>query len=74
MPDKCEDCNDKWASCGEEGGTKRQWCGPCAKRHGGVLLGKQKMCEDCGGKWANYGEEGGTERRWCARVSNQDMS
>ena len=34
----------KYASYGLKGG-KRQWCGPCAKRHGSVLLVKHKMCE-----------------------------
>ena len=54
----------KRAHYGPKGG-KRQWCGTCAKTHGGVYLGQQKMCVDCKEKRANYGEEGTTERRWC---------
>ena len=43
----CEDCHKKSAHYGLQGNTKRRWCGPCAKRHGGVVyLGTRKMCED----------------------------
>ena len=65
----CEDCNEKWANYGLQGG-KKQWCGSCAKTHGGVLLTTHKMCEDCNEKRANYGEEGGTERIISARLES----
>ena len=45
----CETCGLKHASFGLKGSgsKKRQWCGTCAKEHGGVYLGKRKMCDDC---------------------------
>eukprot|EP01045_Picozoa_sp_COSAG04_P017993 COSAG04_NODE_1632_length_6108_cov_12.275087_4_plen_213_part_00 len=55
----------KRANYGLPDTTQRKWCGTCAKRHGGVLLGKQKMCEDCKGKHANYGLPDTTQRKWC---------
>ena len=48
----------KYAYFGPKGG-KRQWCGTCAKTHGGVYLGQQKMCVGCKEKWASYGPKGG---------------
>ena len=58
MPSYCmgEACagekKEKWANYGLPDTTKRKWCGTCAKKHGGVLLGTRKMCEDCHDKWA----------------------
>eukprot|EP01045_Picozoa_sp_COSAG04_P030902 COSAG04_NODE_5528_length_1581_cov_35.309042_3_plen_90_part_00 len=67
MPNYCKACactgKKKAAHYGLEGG-KREWCGPCAERHGGVYLTKHKMCEDCGGKRAHYGRKGG-KQQWC---------
>ena len=66
MPKKCEDCHQKWASCGLPNTTKRRWCGPCAKHHRGVWIGQQHgLCEDRKDKWANYGRADTTKRRWC---------
>ena len=55
----------KHASYGLKSLRKKEWCGPCAKRHGGIYLGKRKMCEDCHKKSAHYGLQGNTKRRWC---------
>ena len=59
MPSYCkgEACvgKRKQAFFGTKGSGKPQWCGPCAKKHGGVYLGKRQMCEDCHDKWANFG-------------------
>ena len=55
----------KRAHFGLKGG-KRQWCGPCAKRHGGVYLSKQPMCEGCQDRHASYGLPNTTKRKWCA--------
>ena len=67
----CEDCGKKWANYGEQGNTKRKWCGTCAKKHGGVRLGTRQMCEDCKEKEANYGEEGTTRRKWCGTCAKE---
>ena len=57
MPSYCEGegCAEKkkQAFFGIKGSGKPQWCAICAKRHGGVLLGKWQMCEDCHDKWAH---------------------
>ena len=41
----------------------------CAKRHGGVRLGKHQMCEDCHDKHANFGKVGSTKRLWCGECA-----
>ena len=68
MPTYClgEACvgKNKHAHYGKVDSTERTLCGRCAKTHGGVYLGKEKMCEDCKDKHASYGEEGGT-KQWC---------
>ena len=65
----CKDCGKKWANYGEQGNTKRKWCGTCAKKHGGLCLGKPKMCEDCELKQPSYGLEHEQKTRWCARCA-----
>ena len=62
----CETCGKKHASFGLKGlGSKKQWCGPCAKEQAGEteLIGAN-ICETCGKKQAHFGLKGG-KRQWC---------
>ena len=61
----CEGCGKKSANYGLQADKKRRWCGPCAERHGGVLLSKRQMCEDCHVKHASFGVVGNRKRKWC---------
>ena len=56
----CEDCGKKHANYGLKGlGSKRRWCGTCAKEQVGetVPIGKN-MCETCGKKHPHFGLKG----------------
>ena len=59
----------KWAEYGLKDSRKRQWCGDCAKTHGGVYLSQRQMCEDCHDKHAHYGKVGSTKRQWCGECA-----
>ena len=60
------DCGKKHASFGLKGlGSKKQWCGPCAKEQAGEteLIGAN-ICETCGKKQAHFGLKGGKNARF----------
>ena len=64
----------KQATYGVQGSRKMQWCGTCAKEHGGVYAAKWPMCEDCHDKWANFGPPNTKERILALAASHSDYS
>ena len=62
---KCEECNQKNATCGLPDDEKRakRWCGACGKQHGAVNF-TAKQCEKCNAKRASYGLKTEKIRRW----------
>ena len=46
-PKMCEDCRETGAMYGLPDIKQRRWCGPCAKKHGGVRLGKSIAWMQC---------------------------
>ena len=77
MPNYCKACactgKKKVAHYGLEGG-KKEWCGPCAERHGGVRMGKRTG--GARGKrqremWAHYGLQNTTKRSHAFSLPDQ---
>ena len=63
----------KRANYGVQGSRKKEWCGTCAKEHGGVLLGTPQMCEDCRNTRASYGlpNTPGRKYKWCGTCAKR---